>query len=224
MLRGNRRFWRILVSDRVVIRNTDGQALPTPFWRLRVTSRFNSIRLSVEAISFSCAAVLFLAVVQLGALAQDKRPAPVASQKRKTGSLSAVPTYSTSELDRASSQLPAKFKGNDIALVSRELSDRQRRVEKTEFETNEQWQHRRAILWSRPIVGRMSADSTWTFPLETVPSLYDVEKQVLDFYLSLSTDDLHDEVGRISVGCWGLGLKVRTDIIWGPMLSEYGFG
>jgi len=91
-------------------------------------SRFNSIRLSGEAISFSCAVVLFLAVMHLEALAQDKRPAPVASQKQKAGSLSTVLTYSNSELDRATYQLPAKFRGNDIALVSRELSNRQRRL------------------------------------------------------------------------------------------------
>jgi hypothetical protein len=154
--------------------------------------RFNSVRVSGEAISFSFAAVLFLAVIHLEALAQDKRPAPVASQKQKTGSLSTVLTYSSSELNRAAHQLPAQFKGNDIALVSRKLLARQRQAEKSEFETTEQWQYRLATLRSNPIVGKMTGESTWTFPLLTVLPMYDADKQVLDIYVPLYDNDLHD--------------------------------
>src|SRR5579864_2302170 len=129
--------------------DADGRRLPTPFWKPRVMARFNPIRVSGEAIILSCAVVFFLAVMHLEALGQDKRPAPVTSQKPEPGSLSTVPTYSNSELDRTTYQLPASFKGNDIALVSRQLSERRGQVEKSEFETSEQWQHRLTTLWSK---------------------------------------------------------------------------
>ena len=125
-----------------------------------IRKHFNSVRATGKAISFSCAVVFLLSLIHFGLLAQVKRPAPVLSQRQKAGSPSKALTYSNSELDRAINQLSGNFKGNDIALVSRQLLESQGQSEKSEFETQEEWQRRLVTLWSKPIVGKMTVHST----------------------------------------------------------------
>lgn len=158
------------------------------------SKRSHSAFLNGRRIGASASLVFFLlALPPREASAQENRPPP--SRQHGVGTPLVTTTYSSSELDRSTRQLPINFKGNDIVSVAGELLIRQGASEKSEFETKAAWQERLAKLRSKPILGRMTVDSTWTFPLETVTSVYDADEQSLDVYVPLYHDDLHAEVG-----------------------------
>lgn len=94
-----------------------------------------------------------------------------------------VQTYASSELDRSTAKLPPNFNGHDIAFVYSALEERKKQSEKSEFESTEQWHQRQALLLEKPIAGRMTVGSIWTFVIVDVRSVYDADNQVLQIYV-----------------------------------------
>jgi hypothetical protein len=140
----------------------------------------------MKALLFLCVFASF-AVPRHEAFGQTSR----AQEARKPGEEKApippapVQTYASSELDRTLENLPPNFKGHDVSLVYSVFEERKKESEKSELETTEQWHQRQETLLLKPIIGRMTTGSIWTFVIDDIRSVYDADNQVLQVYVPL---------------------------------------
>src|SRR6266478_3668128 len=103
------------------------------------------------------------------------------TQQQSHGSASpskVTPIYSRVPFDINATQLPAHFKGHDIALLYRAFQ-RIESVDKSEYETTERFNERVATLTLKPVIGTISAKSTLAFVALDLVADYDADHELL---------------------------------------------
>ncbi len=129
------------------------------------------------------------------------------TQQQSHGSASpskVTPIYSRVPFDINATQLPAHFKGHDIALLYRAFQ-RIESVDKSEYETTERFNERVATLTLKPVIGTISAKSTLAFVALDLVADYDADHELLTAGVRGSFSTIQPFV-RVA----GLGRRIRS--------------
>jgi FKBP-type peptidyl-prolyl cis-trans isomerase len=124
-------------------------------------------------------AILILTLLQATS-AQDtkKNSRPLVSSR-------APAVYSQVSFDVSIRQLPAHFKGHDIALLYKAF-EKMGTTEKSEYETTEHFNRRLSALRTKPVAGSITTRSTLAFVRSDLDSVYDADVHLLEISLPVS--------------------------------------
>ena len=105
--------------------------------------------------------------------------------------------YSNSEIVLETQTLPPRYQGNDLPRLFLGLQDLQKRQVKGEFETTGQFEERKKLDASKPLLGALGLNSVFAFECDPSDARYDADAQKLQVKLGLWPMPQNAAVGAV---------------------------
>lgn len=117
--------------------------------------------------------------------ASRRSNAPHQTEGSPEGSQNNEAKYSTSQITLETESLPPQYQGNDLPRLFLAIQDLQKRDVKGEFETTDQFELRKKLDVSQPLLGALGLNSVLAFPCDPTDARYDADTRKLRVKLAL---------------------------------------